>query len=81
MDIHSFSYYIKKYVFIEPSWNGHRKLFNKAFSHKILKSYIPIFVKESNNLIREIDLTITEGKEMDLWMLLQESTLKISTGK
>lgn len=43
-------------------------------------SYIPIFVKESNNLIREIDLTMTEGKEMDLWMLFQESTLNISTG-
>ncbi|XP_023158346.1 probable cytochrome P450 313a4 [Ceratitis capitata] len=61
----------------DPEWSYHRKLLNPAFSHKILLSFIPIFNKEVDNLIKVFE-TI-QNSNVDLATILQNFTLSIAT--
>lgn len=64
---------------VDPEWSYHRKLLNPAFSHKILLSFIPIFNKEVDNLIKVFE-TI-QNSNVDLATILQNFTLSIATRK
>ncbi|XP_065362079.1 probable cytochrome P450 313a4 [Calliphora vicina] len=44
----------------EPIWSKHRKLLNRAFSHKILISFFHIFHREANTLIEQIQRSLNK---------------------
>ncbi|KNC21583.1 putative cytochrome P450 313a4 [Lucilia cuprina] len=63
----------------EPIWTQHRKLLNKAFSHKMLMSFIQIFHKESNGHIKQIQSCLENKEDIDLLVIFRELTIKIAT--
>ncbi|XP_002137133.2 probable cytochrome P450 313a4 isoform X1 [Drosophila pseudoobscura] len=62
----------------DPRWSVHRKLLNPAFGHKVLLSFLPIFNKETAQLLSQLD-ALPGGGEKDLIPLLQSLTLGIAT--
>ncbi|KAM7344421.1 uncharacterized protein ACRADG_011160 [Cochliomyia hominivorax] len=62
----------------EPVWSQHRKILNKSFSPNNLKSFVPIFNKEVNLIIKSLDGIIEKGKDIELLEFFEKLTLKIS---
>ncbi|XP_034137517.1 probable cytochrome P450 313a4 isoform X2 [Drosophila guanche] len=62
----------------DPRWSVHRKMLNPAFGHKVLLSFLPIFNKETAQLLGQLE-TLPGGGEQDLIPLLQSLTLGIAT--
>ncbi|EDV91207.1 probable cytochrome P450 313a4 [Drosophila grimshawi] len=62
----------------DPVWSEHRKLLNPAFAHKVLLNTLPIFNRESEILVNELDKLVDAG-ELDLMPLLQHCSLSIAT--
>ncbi|KAM7341963.1 uncharacterized protein ACRADG_009556 [Cochliomyia hominivorax] len=63
----------------DPWWSRHRKVLNKAFSNKNLLSFIPLFNKEVNRIIEQIDRSLEKGEHMELMELFEKLTLKIAS--
>ncbi|XP_059221774.1 probable cytochrome P450 313b1 [Stomoxys calcitrans] len=57
-----------------PRWNAHRRMLNPAFGRKIIETFIPIFNKESNVLIRK--LSEIDNKTKDLYVILKKCVLE-----
>lgn len=69
------------FLFTEPFWSQHRKLVNKAFSHKMLLSLLPTFNTEIDNLVNDLQQSMDKGEDIDLLVKLRVLTLKNSTSK
>lgn len=48
-------------------WKPRRKLIASTFSPKILESFIPIFIKQTEILIRKFDSLAETGEIFDAW--------------
>ncbi|KAL9888682.1 cytochrome P450 313a4 isoform 2-T3 [Glossina fuscipes fuscipes] len=62
----------------EPRWSVHRKIFNPAFNHKILLSFIPLFNEEVDALVLTLDKYAGNGP-VDLMQTMQTYTLCLAT--
>uniref|UniRef100_D3TPD9 Cytochrome P450 n=1 Tax=Glossina morsitans morsitans TaxID=37546 RepID=D3TPD9_GLOMM len=62
----------------EPRWSVHRKIFNPAFNHKILLSFIPLFNEEVDALVLTLDKYAGKGP-VDLMQNIQTYTLCLAT--
>uniref|UniRef100_A0A1A9X1I7 Cytochrome P450 n=1 Tax=Glossina brevipalpis TaxID=37001 RepID=A0A1A9X1I7_9MUSC len=62
----------------EPKWSVHRKIFNPAFNHKILMSFIPLFNEEVHHLMLTVDKYVGNGPA-DLMRTMQTYTLYVAT--
>ncbi|KAM7344091.1 putative cytochrome P450 313a4 [Cochliomyia hominivorax] len=66
----------------EPAWSRHRKVLNKTFSPNNLLSFLPIFNKEANRMIENLDKSIEKGgkeENFNLFDIFEQSSLKITT--
>ncbi|KAM7344097.1 putative cytochrome P450 313a4 [Cochliomyia hominivorax] len=61
-------------------WKRHRKVMDKAFSHKNLSSFVPLFNKEVNHIIENIERNLKQGENIELMKLFEKLTLKIASG-
>lgn len=68
-------------MFPEPQWNQHRRPLNSAFAYKVLLNFIPIFNKESTQLLLEINQRLSDGQLINLLPILQRYSLTIATSK
>uniref|UniRef100_A0A1A9VEU0 Cytochrome P450 n=1 Tax=Glossina austeni TaxID=7395 RepID=A0A1A9VEU0_GLOAU len=62
----------------EPRWSVHRKIFNPAFNHKVLLSFIPLFNEEVDALVLTLDKYAGNGP-VDLMQNIQTYTLCLAT--
>ncbi|XP_065368966.1 probable cytochrome P450 313a4 [Calliphora vicina] len=63
----------------EPHWSQHRKILNKAFSHKNLSSFVPLFNTEINSLIQKVQKSLDNAEDVDMLLIFRLLTLKMST--
>lgn len=76
----------KTYEFVKPlmgnglvtlpaeKWKEHRRLINPTFSRQVLKSYIPIFNKETNTLTKLLAKEVNQGP-FDIYKFIDRCTL------
>ncbi|XP_062122392.1 probable cytochrome P450 313a4 isoform X1 [Drosophila sulfurigaster albostrigata] len=62
----------------EPHWSAYRKLFNPAFSHKMILSFIPIFNSEAAFLLKTVDKSVDCGGQ-NLKSLMEGFSLSIAS--
>ncbi|XP_065368964.1 probable cytochrome P450 313a4 [Calliphora vicina] len=63
----------------EPHWHHHRKILNKAFSHKNLSSFVPLFNKEINSLIQQIQKSLEKAEDVDTFLIFRSLTINMAT--
>lgn len=61
-------------------WKPIRKIMNPAFSQKTLNSYMPIFVQETKDLLKTLELK-RDGEGFDILPLMNICALKMICGK
>lgn len=66
--------------FIVVTWRVHRKLITPTFNMRVLESFIEVFVRQSNILIRKMEAEL-DGNEFDVFDYVTRCTLDIICGK
>lgn len=56
-------------------WKVHRRLINPTFNRNVLKSYIPIFNRETNLLTKLLDKEVECGGAFDIYKYMDRCTL------
>jgi cytochrome P450 len=61
------------------AWRIHRKIINPTFNPKVLKSFIPIFIKKADVMIASISKKV-DGEEFDLFAETMQCTMRTIFG-
>jgi cytochrome P450 len=61
------------------SWRVHRKIINPTFNPKVLKSFLPIFIKKADVMIASISNKV-DGEEFDIFAETMQCTMRTIFG-
>lgn len=62
-------------------WKIHRKSLNYSFNLKILQTFIPIFIENSQKLVIDLAVNVGKRKEFDILSYTSKSSLLMICGK
>lgn len=62
-------------------WKIHRKSLNYSFNLKILQTFIPIFIENSQKLVNDLAVNVVKRKEFDMLAYTSKSALNMICGK
>ncbi|CRK99374.1 CLUMA_CG012597, isoform A [Clunio marinus] len=69
-----------KYDCINDVWKIHRKSLNYSFNLKILQTFIPIFIENSEKLVCDLEVNLSKKKEFDMLSFTTKSALNMICG-
>lgn len=61
-------------------WKIHRKSLNYSFNLKILQTFIPIFIENSQKLVKDLSANLGKPKEFDMLTYTTKSALNMICG-
>jgi cytochrome P450 family 4 len=61
-------------------WKIHRKSLNYSFNLKILQSFIPIFIENSQALVNDLSVNVGKKKEFDMLHYTTKAALNMICG-
>lgn len=67
-------------MFLAPKWNQHRKLINPSFRLPVLRTFFPIFNRNSRQFTDSLETLVGTGPH-NLSDILQKLTLSTAMGK
>lgn len=62
-------------------WKIHRKSLNYSFNLKILQTFIPIFIENSQSLVNDLAVNLGKKKEFDMLHYTTKCALNMICGK
>lgn len=69
------------HCFSDDVWKVHRKALNYSFNLKILQTFIPIFIDNSQALVKDLSVNIGKKKEFDMLHYTTKAALNMICGK
>lgn len=67
--------------YLDDVWKVHRKSLNYSFNLKILQSFIPIFIENSEKLVNDLSVNVGKAKEFDMLTYTTKSALNMICGR
>lgn len=62
-------------------WKIHRRSLNYSFNLKILQTFVPIFIENSQALVKELAVNLGKKKEFDMLSYTSRAALNMICGK
>ena len=62
-------------------WRSHRKIIAPTFNRKILENYMPIFTKQSEMLVEQLQKFCGKNEDVEMFHYVSRCTLDIICGK
>lgn len=69
------------FIVADDVWKVHRKSLNYSFNLRILQTFIPIFIENSQKLVNDLMVNLDRKKEFDMLSYTTKSALNMICGK
>lgn len=68
-------------ILLDDVWKIHRKSLNYSFNLKILQTFIPIFIENSQKLVDDLSVNVGKTKQFDMLTYTTKSALNMICGE